>query len=152
MAGLPAVMAVENPAHRTAWVVATAVAVLLFALPLVFLRRTYLRLDADGFETREGFGVTRVAWNEVASPFEVTTFLRGNSEQRVVVFDFVLGYTRYPKTRAWAKRWLSREGAVSAVYGCSAEELADRMNLWRARGAARQPQTDPCDGAAAARG
>ena len=80
MAGLPAGMAAQNPAHRSAWVVATAAAVVVFALPLVFLSRTYLRLDADGFETREGLGATRVAWNEVASPFEVTTFLRGNSE------------------------------------------------------------------------
>jgi len=132
MLGIGIVATIMIPAHQTLLAVLTLIAAIIFAVPLVMARRTHLLLTKDGFEACEGLKALTVSWQDVGE-FSPMSVKRSGYEQQLVVFDFVDGYEKYPRTRMLAKAVTGREGAISCVFGCAAAQLAEKLNAWRAR-------------------
>lgn len=87
---------------------------------------SYLLLDKEGFEMCSMFRKHRYKWNEVAY-FTVGSI----SNNKMVMFDFVPGYTKAKKGRKIASVISGAEAALHDTFGLKAEELAALMNAYK---------------------
>jgi hypothetical protein len=85
----------------------------------------YLRLDADGFESKTLFG-RRVGFWKTASNFRA----EGGNVSRRVAFDV---YTNEPPRSALFNYLIRRQRTLADNYGMAHEDLARLMTQWRAK-------------------
>jgi hypothetical protein len=85
----------------------------------------YLKLDADGFETKTLFGAKTVPW-KIVSNFRA----EGSNVSRRVAYDV---FTNEPPRSALFNFLINRQRGLADNYGVPHEDLARLMNEWRAK-------------------
>ncbi len=98
------------------------------AAPLMFGVGSSLTLDREGFACRTLFRTFRREWRECSAFYPVSTGIR-----KYVGFSTPQDEAAHPKLAAANRAMIGASGMLPDNFGLSADELADLMNMYRAR-------------------
>ncbi len=111
------------------WVVIACFGLAFIVLPFSLLpNKSYLKLTADGFESKTPFNTKFTKWSDVD-----TFFVGYIGSNKSVLFNYSASYTRQAMGRELAKSLNGGEGAILNNYDLSIDELAALMNEWKMR-------------------
>lgn len=109
------------------WLVAICFSCATFVFAVSMLpRASYLKLDADGFETCSLFRKDRLAWSEVERFFEGRM-----AHQSFVFYMFGEAHDRAAMGKKLARAVSPGEGMLPDTYGLRATKLAELMNEYK---------------------
>jgi hypothetical protein len=100
----------------------------LIAVPLMFGVGASLTLHLEGFTCRTLFKSFHRRWQECSAFYPVSTGMR-----RYVGFSTAQDESAHPRLAAANRALIGASGMLPDNFGLAAEELADLMNLFRAR-------------------
>lgn len=102
------------------------------SLFMLFSRRMYLRLTADGFEMASLFNTKMIRWNDVEG------FRIGRVRNvKMIAIVYKPGYKDQKVLRRVASSLAGMEGAIPNSYAVSLDKLLAILNEWHARFAKR---------------
>ena len=99
---------------------------------------SYLRLTHDGFTMCSLFRAHTIGWDDVTG-FGVGRVFAN----KMVMFNFVESYRRFPKLRAFNSEVVGFEAAIPDSYGLRHEDLADLLNRHKADTRTRPLSAEP---------